>query len=532
VTYYRPVVAQDPTTGRAVTVLQPCTDYEYQARRQFSYFGSQNNPTCTNCAGGYGRGYVGPAPGMVAPPSSGPPAIPVVPTTPPPGAYGPPTDIGPIYAPPGTRGGAVYGGAPADRPPTLDPNGYRPGSTDVINPEGALDYGERRTEYRGNHGQYDASPARYEEDEYGVPDRDGWRDVRPSRPAARTSPRTETMRTGTDQDWRNADEQRDWRDERSDRRDAGEDAREYHGRVTIEDRPVGRQEVENKDAYDDYQTPRVRRRVPLESNSRPSATEREDRDGWRDVEPGYRGRSPSSSSSQGTIGEPVRKMPVPKPQTQLKPKLKPTIVKPKLEEATPEDNSNGPTMRGSRGQANWRAAPTPRSESVELPADVDSYTSNDRGLDVLSTRELPTTWEPRVNRPKVQPLRDDSIEKPRLPRMATPPLLNGDDKSARRLNDRDDRELASMAAPVWAIVKVDWNRHATRKPMPETTSIERIDNVEALPRGGRRGGQLVPIETHDDLETLAPATEQREVLSPVRKNKRGYDEQWQSMSGG
>lgn len=518
VTYYRPVVAQDPVTGQAVTVLQPCTDYEYQARRQFSLFGSQNNPTCTNCGPGYGRGYVGGVPGAAVAPG-GPPPIMVAPTNPPPsGVYGPPSG-GSVYPPPGTR---IPGGVPADNPPSLAPGDFRPGSIrgDTINTEGDLQYHERRrTEYRGNYGEYDADPAGYEDDRaYGQPDRDGWRDVNPRRSAPRDTVRDtlrkaprETSLEASDDDWRESD-----------------DSREYRARQVIDDRRV-------EDDYQDEE-PRVRRKVP-------TSDDEADRDGWRNVEPGYRGRSSSQVTEPGMRTE-VKKPEVKTQPDPVKPdprrfeqRLRPR-VEPRLEE-----EPSGPALRGPKGQArNQRPRQTDRFEATDELEPTDGF---DRAaIDTSSTRDLPTTWEPRVSRPKakVNPLRDDSIEKPRLPRISTPPLLNTEDRSARRPSIGDAAENAADAgfAPVWAFVKVDWNRPKVARPKAEARpKTEARREVESLPR--TQGAHQAPLEriaspdiaeTEDDRETLGPAAEEREVIVPANpKRKQGYDDQWQSMRG-
>lgn len=468
VTYYRPVVAQDPTTGQAVTVLQPCTGYEYQARRQFSLFQSAAAPTCSTCAPGYyGNGAV--VPGPAVPATVGP--APMV-------RPGPYSGGAPYIAPPGSR-------LPADERPSLDVPGYRPGSvrSDVIDTEPPPQYGDgesRRIEYRGRASQYDVDS--------GEPDRDGWRNVGPRRTApsqtapSRTVPSNispsqiaprQTVRDSADEQWRNSDE-----------------PTQYRARPTT---PDSGYKIESDSA------PQLRQRVP--------ASTEPDADGWRNVEPGQT----SKVSPRKKVAEPAR-------EENARSEVRRPAVRPSKPEVADNDV---PAMRGSRGQVRREPAASPKEEPAK-------YSAEESVADASSTRDLPSTWEPsepKVNRPKVQPLRDENIEKPRLPRISTPPLLNRDDRSAS-LPERDEAKsqtAASSNGPVWAFVKVDWNRSKVKR---EQAAADRKEK-ESLPT-------TEPSDDENELEPIGPV--EREELAPVpsktnRTKKRGFDEQWQSLRG-
>jgi hypothetical protein len=450
VTYYRPVVAQDPVTGQAVTVLQPCTGQEYQARRQFSMFQSAANPTCSTCAPGY-YGNVGVVPGPAVPATVAP-AIPRV------IAPSPYTGGTPYIGPPGTR-------VPADEIPRLDPSGIR---RDTINPEGDIQYGEsesRRIEYRGRaNTQYDA--------EAGEPDRDGWRTVGPRRTVpsqtapARVAPR-QTVRESTEDGWRNSDQPREYRA-----------------------RPALRDDTE-------VPAPQLRRRVPPVEETDAEA----EADGWRSVAPG-----------QTSKAQPRKKFVEPGTEQNARSEVRRPAARPSTS-AMADDEV--PAMRGSRGQV--------RRETAAAPKEEAPLAAEESMADASSARDLPTTWEPRVSRPRVQPLRDEKIEKPRLPRISTPPLLNRDDRSASLPSEDDSvSRTAASNGPVWAFVKVDWNRSKVKREQ----ATDRTEK-ESLPT-------TQPSDDENALEPIGPV--EREDISPVpsKKNrpaKRGFDEQWQSMRG-
>ncbi len=121
VTYYRPVQVMDPVSGSPTTVLQPCTGYEWQARRTqtyrlFPWFGQNSAPQTTgycpagsNCGTGCGSygGATGAAPYYVPNATTTPAAVPYSPyatPTPPSGIFpsGPTTIAPPATYTPGS----------------------------------------------------------------------------------------------------------------------------------------------------------------------------------------------------------------------------------------------------------------------------------------------------------------------------------------------------------------------------------------------------------------------------------------------
>jgi hypothetical protein len=124
VTYYRPIIANDPGTGCPVTTLQPCTTYRWQFRRV---------PTTVNYRGGSSCWlwpWSNPDPPVASAPAFAPacapacaPTISGVPT------YGAavsqpaaiPSAAAPYYPAPATLAPGPASSVPADNPPSLQP---------------------------------------------------------------------------------------------------------------------------------------------------------------------------------------------------------------------------------------------------------------------------------------------------------------------------------------------------------------------------------------------------------------------------
>lgn len=153
VTSYRPVASIDPNTGASVTVLQPCTTYTWQLARvpvstlrptayavayapqatatSSGYYSAATvaqpaiGSGCASCATG-GATYAAPSSAPYAAPSTGGPtyAAPASPSAAPAVPAGPAGSVGPAET------------APADRPPSLNPDGLNQGASFRTAPRG------------------------------------------------------------------------------------------------------------------------------------------------------------------------------------------------------------------------------------------------------------------------------------------------------------------------------------------------------------------------------------------------------------